>query len=95
MDRMESVPAGLPWEQQVRIAQGQRDATTRMVESQRTPTPAQLQHQANAIAQQCAALSEEVARWDATARRALSGQYQDYVRQRRQAARDRQFALGC
>lgn len=91
IDRIASVPAGLPFEQQVNIAEQQRHAAARNVAIQSAPMPAAVpSNQA-----ECQRLDKEVERLDAMARQPQSGQMQDWIRGERQKARDRQFALRC
>jgi hypothetical protein len=91
IDRIANVPAGLPFEQQVNIAEQQRHAAERNLMVQSAPPPATApDHRA-----ECHGLDKEVERLDALARQPQSGQMQDWIRTQRQKARDRQFALRC
>ena len=91
--RIMSVPAGMPFQQQVQLAQQHRaelDASARpSVQAVAAPSPATN----NQLA--CRALDEEVNRLDAWARQPQSAQMQDWIRSKRQNARDEQFRLHC
>jgi hypothetical protein len=93
IDSMVSVPAGLPFEQKVEIAQRQRQATAQLVD----PSP-QVRSVAPAVAGnqgECTALDARVAQLDAMAREPHTAQMQDWIRGERKKARDRQFELRC
>lgn len=92
IERIVSVPAGLPFEQQVHLGEQQRRAAVPTVYN----PPVQVSGQtADSTSLECKALDAEVDRFDVQARQPQSGQMQDWIRGRRQAARDRQFALHC
>ncbi|MBK6005591.1 hypothetical protein JJB11_05755 [Ramlibacter ginsenosidimutans] len=93
IERIASVPAGLPFEQQVALAEQQHQAmaapatgvTTTVVSA-----PAGLPDPAL-----CTSLDARVNQLDAMARQPQSGSMQDWNRQERQKARDEQFRLHC
>lgn len=91
IDRIASVPAGLPFEQQVDIAEQQRQAAARNIAIQNVPVPAAVPSNKA----ECQGLDKQVEHLDAMARQPQSGQMQDWIRGERQKARDRQFALRC
>lgn len=91
VDRMVNVPGSLPFDQQVQIAETQR------------PT-AEVQQTVNVInnvvarpspRDECKALDAQIHHWDDAARQPQSGATQDWIREQRKNARDRQFALRC
>jgi hypothetical protein len=93
IDSIVSVPAGLPFEQKVELAQRQRQATAQLVDP-----PPQVGSAAPAVAGnqgECAALDARVAELDVMARAPHTAQMQDWLRGERKKARDRQFALRC
>jgi hypothetical protein len=93
IERIASVPAGLPFEQQVALAEQQRQAvaaaptvsTTTVVSAPAGSPDKSL----------CAVLDARVNQLDAMARQPQSGSMQDWNRQERQKARDEQFRLHC
>jgi len=98
IDRIAEVPDNMAWEQQVAMAQQQRDAAAALAPRS--------QQQINGMAApatetrqdkraECRALSEQVNQIDALARQGQSAQSQQQLRERRQALRDQQFRLGC
>jgi hypothetical protein len=92
IERIFPVPAGLPFEQQVQLAEQHRRETAAAVYS----APVQVSTGiAESKARDCKALDAEVERLDVMARQPQSGQMQDWIRGKRQEARNRQFALHC
>lgn len=91
--RIMSVPAGMPFQQQVELAQQRRDeldaAAQPGVQAVAAPPAATTKQLA------CRSLDEEVNRLDALARQPQSAQMQDWIRSKRQNARDAQFRLHC
>jgi len=103
VERIESVPAGLPWEQQVEIADQQTRqgyATQRQQMQMRgartageiTPSGAS---GGGTARQNCAYWNEQVAYYDAMARRPQSAEQQGWIAERRKETRDAQFRAGC
>jgi hypothetical protein len=93
-ERFERVPAGIPWEHQLAIAKGQRDAAQRdtappVMYGNAPPSPYQ-QKKAR-----CAALDEEVKRYDEMGRQGSQRWNLEWVREQRRKARDAQFNLRC
>jgi hypothetical protein len=94
IDSIVSVPPGMPFEQQVQLAQQQR----RQAISETVPAPAApvgAESAAAASGAECRALDARVAQLDAMARAPQSAQTKDWLREQRRAARDRQFAIRC
>lgn len=94
IDRIVRVPAGLPFDQQVHIAEQQRDAT-RAASIAAMPRTVQQEHPAAASRVQCAALEQEIERIDARARQPLTAYEQDRLAERRKQVRDAQFRIRC
>lgn len=97
IDRMETVPSNMPFEQQVALAQQQSQAAAAL------SSPSPVRQQATAPQQfaqpsrraQCDALDAEIRHWDAMARAPQSAQTQDWITGQRKIARDTQFRLRC
>ena len=96
IDRIANVPSGMPFDQQVSIAQGQRaDAaanSTATVTSSSSYSSAPPLTGTKAV---CDSLSAQVSQLDAMARQPQSGQSQDWISNERKKVRDKQFSLRC
>jgi hypothetical protein len=92
IERIVSVPAGLPFQQQVELAEQQNRRTVSTVST--TSVRASGEPAASHL-RECKALDARVEQLDNGARQPQSGQMQDWLRGQRQSARDRQFALHC
>lgn len=101
IDRIESVPDGLPFDQQVALAEQSRAAAARLYQA---PAPSARTATVNAQAPQaagrskgeeCKALDAHITQLDAQARQPQTAQMQDWLRSQKQKARDRQFQLRC
>jgi hypothetical protein len=83
-----SVPESLPFDQQVNLAQQQRQ-----------PAPAGTTTTERSAAEnrmsECKNLDARITQLDSMARQPQSGQTQDWIRGERKTARDRQFSLRC
>lgn len=95
IDRMESVPGNLPWDQKVQLAeQSYRRAAALSrpppVVEHRTVT---VQNTGNTTV--CAALDQHIAYLDAVARQPQSAQTQDRIAAEKAEARSQQFRLRC
>jgi len=90
IERIASVPTGVPFSQQVQIAQGSIPRPESQPPAQSMAAPQETSQPA-----ECKRLEEYIARLDALARQPLSGQAQDEIRDKRKRARDRQFAIRC
>ncbi len=99
IDRIESVPSGLSFDQQVEIARSQSNAAQSLY-----PAPAPVQPAAPPAPSRapretyrgpCEALDQRVAHLDAMARQPQSGPTQDWITAERKKARDQQFRLRC
>lgn len=93
IDSIVSVPTGMPFEQQVELAQQRRREVAQTVYL--APAPAAAPNPAVIRKTECQMLDRHVEELDAMARQPHSGQTQDWIRGERKAARDRQFALRC
>ena len=94
IERIANVPDSLPFNQQVEIAQQQRNAATEATRVNSTTTHAYTQTGPDQPTE-CKALKANVAHYDAMARQPQSGQMQDWISAQRRTARDRQFKLRC
>lgn len=94
IERIAYVPAGLPFEQQVKLAKQQRAEAQARAEPVTAPSLPSVNHAAN-LKQVCSALEEEIRTIDARARQPLSAWEQDALAARRKKARDEQFRLRC
>ncbi|MDM0043769.1 hypothetical protein QTH91_04675 [Variovorax dokdonensis] len=95
IDRIESVPAGLPWDQQVQIADQQTRqgyAIQRKNMEQRGGATAGTTGRDPA---RCAHFNQQVDYYDRLARRPQSSVSQGWVAERRKEIRDQQFRSGC
>lgn len=95
VDRMESVPANLSFNQQVELAQSQVERKRAVAQ----PAPAQpgVQGTSNGDGNrsQCHQLDERVKYLDQAARAGGRAQYMDRIAHERKLARDQQFRLRC
>lgn len=94
IDRMVSVPEGMPFQQQVQIAEQRRQilsgsTATVQTTSAHVPAPS-LPNKAL-----CESLDARVTELDAMARQPQTGSMQDWIRMERQKSRDEQFRLRC
>ena len=97
IERIVSVPDNMPFEQQVQLGnQAVAEAAKLTAPPPQTTTQRSSQTVTRRqIADQCAALDEQIRHLDSMARQPQSASAQDQISQRRQAARDRQFQLRC
>jgi hypothetical protein len=96
IDRMVSVPDGLPWNQQVNLGEQDRQRGAKLAAPPAQPQVVQQVQQGGVDKRaQCAALDAEATSIDAAARQPQSGQGQDILSQRKRAVRDRQAQLRC
>jgi hypothetical protein len=92
IDRMASVPPGMPFDQQVQLAEQRRAAIQTVVVHNAPVTTAA---EAPSNKSECAILDNRVDQLDAMARQPQGASTQDGIRSERQKTRDRQFALHC
>lgn len=93
IDRMESVPANLPFDQQVAIANGQRNRGAAL--SAAPVQAARIDTGGPSRSAQCAALDERIRYLDQLARTGGNAQYMDWIANERKQARDQQFGMRC
>lgn len=95
IDRIAIVPGGLPFEQQVTIAEGERTEAAKLYAPPPAPTVTRRNHQTVDKSAECQALEESIRQLDARARQPQTGYTQDWIRNERMKARSRQAALRC
>ncbi|MCM2251608.1 MAG: hypothetical protein NDJ19_04530 [Ramlibacter sp.] len=97
IERIVSVPDGMPFHQQVQLAEQQRrpGMSTGSHSSTTTTTTTSRGPSAQDVQAECAALDGRVASLDALARQPQSAQMHDWIRGERKKGRDRQFAIRC
>nr|WP_315224478.1 hypothetical protein [uncultured Albidiferax sp.] len=93
VERMESVPAGMPFDQQVELAQGQR-ARSAAVAAPPVQAP-RMEPTAPSQASQCASLDGYIRYLDQLARAGGNGQTMDWIANERKQSRDQQFRIRC
>jgi hypothetical protein len=95
VERIESVPAGLPWDQQVQIADQQTRqgyAVQREVMAQRgASTPGTT----GGDPSRCTYFNQQVEYYDRLGRSPQSGATQSWIAERRKEVRDQQFRARC
>ena len=94
LDRTVSVPDGLPWDQKVQLGEAAWAQARGLTTPPQPVQPAPRSQQATKQAE-CANLAAIVANLDSQARQPQSSQMQDWIKDQRQRARDRQFRLQC
>lgn len=96
IERIVSVPNGLPFQQQVDLAEQDRAAAAALTAPPTRSRSTNAQATAASSKQiECKALEQEIANWDAQARLPQSGRMQDWIASQREKARTRQFRLRC
>jgi hypothetical protein len=93
IDRMETVPADLAFDQQVEMARGQRDRGQALAAppvQTVQPRPA-----GPTMKQRCEALDKHIRYLDQLARAGGSAAYMDWVANERKQGRDEQFRIRC
>lgn len=97
IERTETVPARVPWEQQIEIARSKRNAAAQLQQDSavpRFPLPAP-QQPADSRSARCGALDGWVKELDRMGRAGSLHYDLEWVRRERKAARDEQFRLRC
>lgn len=93
VERMESVPSGMLFDQQVQMAQGQRAKSAALAAPPEQTT--RIESTAPSKASQCTALDARIRYLDQMARAGGNGQYMDWVANERKQSRDQQFRMRC
>lgn len=93
VERMESVPSGMPFDQQVQMAQAQR-AKSAALTAPPEPTT-RIESYTPSKASQCTALDARIRYLDQLARAGGNGQTMDWVANERKQSRDQQFRMCC
>jgi hypothetical protein len=93
IERMLTMPSGLPFDQQVALGQQSLNQTAQVTQAAQ-PTMT-VQNTAASNLATCKALDTQISSLDALARQPQSGATQDWITQRRREARDQQFRLRC
>lgn len=95
IERIVSVPDGLPWDQKVALAEQQRASAARSQSQSNVTITSRGQDQHAARKAECAALDARVQHLDSMARQPQGAQTHDWIRGERKKARDRQFEIRC
>ena len=96
IERIASVPEGLPFEQQVALGEQQRSTAAALTAPHRSVVTTVTSGGSQATQQsECKALDASIQQYDAMARQPQSGQMQDWISAQRKKARDRQFQIKC
>ncbi|KQW64259.1 hypothetical protein [Variovorax sp. Root411] len=97
VERIESVPAGLPWEQQVQIAdqQARQGYAVQQQAMQQRASSAPGVTGASGDTSSCAYFNQQVEYYDRLARQPQSGASQGWIAEQRKAVRDQQFRARC
>ena len=93
VDRMESVPANLPFDQQVEMASGQRNRGAALAAP--PVQAARIENTTPSKPAQCTALDERIRYLDQLARAGGNAQYMDWIANERKQSRDLQFRIRC
>lgn len=93
MDRVASVPADIPWDQQVAIAHQQRSKAQAIAAEQ--VVPVMQASTGTGKPAECKYLDDYVNQLDAEGRAGGSSRKMDRIREARKNSRDRQFRIGC
>ena len=95
MDRAVTVPDDMPWDQKVAMGEAAWAQARGITAAQQQPVVVQQQLSQSTRNAECANLAQTVLNLDAQSRQPQSGQMQDWIKERRKEARDRQYKLQC
>jgi hypothetical protein len=95
VERMESVPGGMPFEQQVELARDRLAQSRRSADMSSSAPGQRMAPATNVSASSCKFLDERIRQLDAMARAGGHAGYMDWIALERKDARDRQFRLRC
>ncbi len=94
IERIANVPSGMPFSQQVEIAQAQKSDAANVSQTITTTTTTTNTSQPSPKSM-CDSLSAQISSYDSMARQPQSAQVQDWITSERKKVRDRQFSLRC
>lgn len=95
VERMESVPAGMPFEQQVELARDRLAQSRRSADMSSSAPGQRIAPVTNVSAGSCKFLDDRIRQLDAMARAGGHAGYMNWIARERKEARDRQFRLRC
>lgn len=95
IERIVSVPDDMPFELQVQLGNQAVAEGARLAAPPPPPPPSAQGGKRSEEADECKLLDERIQRLDALARQPQSAATQDWIAERRRAARSRQFQLRC
>jgi len=95
IERIESVPADLPWEQQVQIADQQTRAGYAIQRQNMAQRGGATAGSTGRDPSRCAHFNQQVAYYDRLARQPQGIPSQAWIAERRKEVRDQQFRSGC
>ena len=97
IERIANVPDGLPFDQQVNIANQQRQSAANTATNTVTINTTTVTNDNSAAGHlaECKALDASITQYDAMARQPQTGQMQDWITGEKKKARDRQFRIHC
>ncbi|WP_367849578.1 hypothetical protein [Rhodoferax sp. WC2427] len=93
VERMESVPAGMPFDQQVELAQGQRAKSAALAAPPVQTT--RIESHTPSKASQCTELEGRIRYLDSWARAGGNASTMDWIANERKQSRDQQFRIRC
>lgn len=93
IEQIVSVPDTLPFDQQVKLAEQQRQPAINTTTV--THTTIVNNSPAESHLTECKALDAQITNYDAMARQPQSGQMQDWITAQKKKSRDRQFSIKC
>lgn len=94
IERIVSVPDSLPFDQQVKLAEQQRQPTINTNTNMNMNTVIRQSSEQSKLAE-CKSLDAQITNFDSMARLPHSGEMQDWISGEKKKARDRQFHLKC
>ncbi|WP_404302696.1 hypothetical protein [Alicycliphilus denitrificans] len=97
IERTETVPARVPWEQQLEIARAKRNAGEQLRQAAMVPPSVVQQYpdSGDAKASRCSYLDERIKDLDRMGRAGSRLYDLDWIRRERKSTRDEQFRLRC
>ncbi len=95
IERIVTVPDGMPFDQQVNLAQQSRQQAERLTAPPPRATTTYTYNNGPDKATECRSLRSQIDAFDAQARQPQSGQMQDWISAQKKKARERWFRVGC